>query len=50
MIFAPLIGKAILKAPQGQCVEKPSKLLNGYSAFLRGAIRAKWLTIGRDAC
>jgi len=45
VIFAPLIGKAILKAPQANAVEKPSKLLNGYSAFLRGAIRAKWLTI-----
>jgi len=45
VIFAPLIGKAILKAPKANAEEKPSKLLNGYSAFLRGAIRAKWLTI-----
>ncbi|HEY5307928.1 MAG TPA: efflux RND transporter permease subunit, partial [Casimicrobiaceae bacterium] len=40
-----LVGKAILKAPKPDADAKPSKLLNGYSAFLRGAIRAKWLTI-----
>jgi len=45
VIFAPLIGKAILKVPKASADEKPSKLLNGYSAFLRGAIHAKWLTI-----
>ena len=32
---------------EGRCADaKPSKLLDAYSAFLRGAIRAKWLTIG----
>jgi multidrug efflux pump subunit AcrB len=46
VIFAPLIGKAILKAPKAEVQVKPSKLLNAYSAFLRAAIRAKWLTIG----
>jgi multidrug efflux pump subunit AcrB len=46
VIFAPLIGKAILKAPKANAEEKPSRLLNGYSAFLRGAIRAKWVTLG----
>jgi multidrug efflux pump subunit AcrB len=47
VIFAPLMGKALLKAPKPDAVAaKPGKLLNGYSAFLRGAIRAKWLTIG----
>jgi len=45
VIFAPLIGKAILKPPKADAVDKPSKLLNAYSAFLRGAIRARWLTI-----
>jgi multidrug efflux pump subunit AcrB len=46
VIFAPLIGKAILKAPKVEANPKPSKLLDAYSAFLQGAIRAKWLTIG----
>ena len=45
VVFAPLIGKALLKAPKANAEQKPGKLLNGYSAFLRGAIRAKWLTI-----
>jgi multidrug efflux pump subunit AcrB len=46
VIFAPLIGKALLKAPKVEANPKPSKLLNGYSALLQGAIRMKWLTIG----
>ena len=46
VIFAPLIGKAILRAPKGDVDAKPGKLLSTYSAFLQGAIRAKWLTIG----
>ena len=47
VIFAPLIGKALLKPPKQQQVEvKPGKLLQVYSAFVQGAIRRKWLTIG----
>ena len=46
VIFAPLIGKAILTAPKAETEEKPSKILDVYNAFLQGAIRAKWLTIG----
>ena len=46
VIFAPLIGKAILQAPKAEANPKPSKLLGVYSSFLKGAIRAKWLTIG----
>jgi multidrug efflux pump subunit AcrB len=45
VIFSPLVGKALLKAPKAGAVVKPSKLLNAYSGFLKGAIRAKWLTI-----
>ena len=44
VIFAPLIGKALLKAPKQQADAKPSKLLQGYSSFVQGAIRIKWLT------
>ena len=46
VIFAPLIGKALLKAPKQQADAKPSKLLQGYSSFVQGAIRFKWVTIG----
>ena len=45
VIFAPLIGKALLKPPKVEADPKPSKLLNVYSDFLQGAIRMKWLTI-----
>ena len=47
VVFGPIICKALLKAPaptQGEA--KPSKLKSGYQAFLRAAIRARWLTIG----
>jgi multidrug efflux pump subunit AcrB len=46
VIFAPLIGKAILKPPKAEAEPKPSKLLAVYSRFLQGAIRMKWVTIG----
>src|SRR5499426_449536 len=48
VVFAPLIGKAILKVPErkADAAAKPSKIVSAYSAFLRGAIRANWLTIG----
>jgi multidrug efflux pump subunit AcrB len=46
VIFAPVVGKAILTAPKAQAEEKPGKLVLKYSAFLQAAIKAKWLTIG----
>jgi multidrug efflux pump subunit AcrB len=47
VIFAPLIGKALLKPPKQQQAEpKPGKLVLAYTALLQGAIRMKWLTIG----
>ncbi|MGB9494431.1 MAG: efflux RND transporter permease subunit, partial [Azonexus sp.] len=46
VVFGPLLGKAILKAPKVEAEPKPSKMVAGYSAFLQGAIRARWLTIG----
>ena len=39
-------GEGAAEGAQTDADAKPSKLLNAYSAFLRGAIRAKWLTIG----
>ena len=50
VVFAPLVGKALLKPPKADAETKPSKLLNAYSAFLRAAISAKWLTIGLTIC
>jgi len=46
VIFAPLLGKAILQPPKVEKDPKPSKLLAVYGSFLAGAIRMKWLTIG----
>ena len=48
VIFAPIMGKYILKAPEpgASTEEKPSKLLDGFNRLLRGALAAKWLTIG----
>jgi multidrug efflux pump subunit AcrB len=47
VVFGPIICKALLKPPAPTEGEpKPSKLKDGYQAFLRGAIRARWLTIG----
>jgi multidrug efflux pump subunit AcrB len=49
VIFAPLLGMAILKAPtpeQQAKADKPGRVLLAYSAFLGAAMRAKWLTIG----
>jgi multidrug efflux pump subunit AcrB len=46
VIFAPLLGKAILKPPKVEANPKPSKLLAVYGSFLQGAIRMKWVTIG----
>ncbi len=45
VIFGPLLGKAILKVPKVEAEPKPSKMIGIYSAFLKGAIRARWLTI-----
>lgn len=46
VIFAPLIGKAILTTSKPEKDPPPGKILDIYNAFLQGAIRAKWLTIG----
>ncbi|MBB3177196.1 efflux RND transporter permease subunit [Variovorax sp. Sphag1AA] len=45
VIFSPLVGKAILKAPKADApAAKPSKVTAIYGRFLEGAIRAKWIT------
>jgi multidrug efflux pump len=46
VIFAPLLGKALLKAPKVEADPKPSRVELLYGSFLKGAIRLPWLTIG----
>jgi multidrug efflux pump subunit AcrB len=46
VVFAPIIGKALLVAPKADADAKPGKVLEIYSGFLKGAIRMKWLTVG----
>jgi multidrug efflux pump subunit AcrB len=47
VVFAPLLGMAILKPPAGGAEPaQPGRLLRGYVAFLSLAIRARWITIG----
>ena len=44
--FAPVIGMSILKPPKNSGEpEKPGALMRGYTALLKGAMKAKWLTI-----
>ncbi|MCA3278581.1 MAG: efflux RND transporter permease subunit [Roseomonas sp.] len=48
VIFAPLLGMAILKAPKlatGGEAPAPGRILQGYAGFLRFAIRFRWVTI-----
>jgi len=47
VIFSPLVGKVILKAPKpGAAPPGPGKVINLYTGLLKAAIRAKWTTIG----
>jgi multidrug efflux pump subunit AcrB len=48
VIFAPLLGMVILKAPKGANAGEapaPGRILRGYAGFLRFAIRFRWVTI-----
>lgn len=46
VIFAPLIGMAILKPPkEGAKDPPPGRVLRGYASFLQAAIRFRWVTI-----
>ena len=46
VIFAPLIGKAIVRAPKEGSTGKPGLLERLYVPFLQAAMRRRWLTIG----
>jgi multidrug efflux pump len=45
VIFAPLVGMAVLKAPKDQGSEEPGRVMRLYRGLLIGAMRARWLTI-----
>jgi multidrug efflux pump len=45
VIFAPLVGMAVLKAPKDQSAGEPGRVMGLYRGFLIGAMRARWLTI-----
>jgi multidrug efflux pump subunit AcrB len=45
VIFAPLIGMAVLKPPKDQGSAEPGRIMRLYRGFLIGAMRARWLTI-----
>ena len=45
VMFAPLIGMAVLKAPKDQAAAEPGRVMRLYRSLLIGAMRARWLTI-----
>jgi multidrug efflux pump subunit AcrB len=48
VVFAPLLGMLLLVPPKagGEGEQEPGGVLRAYRAFLAGAMRARWLTIG----
>ncbi|SHI45324.1 Multidrug efflux pump subunit AcrB [Aureimonas altamirensis DSM 21988] len=45
VVFAPLLGVFILKAPKQTGTTKPGRVIGAYRGFLSKAIRFKWATI-----
>jgi multidrug efflux pump subunit AcrB len=45
VLFAPLLGVAILAPPKAAASSEPGWVFRTYRAFLTGALRTKWLTI-----
>ena len=45
VMFAPLIGMTVLKAPKEQGEQEPGRVMRMYQGLLIGAMRARWLTI-----
>jgi multidrug efflux pump subunit AcrB len=45
VIFAPLLGVAILTPPRTRTTGEPGKIFRAYRSFLDQAMKAKWLTI-----
>ncbi|CAH2602339.1 Efflux RND transporter permease subunit [Rhodovastum atsumiense] len=45
VLFTPLLGVAILRKPD-RVADQPGRVLRGFRAFLVGAMRLRWLTLG----
>lgn len=45
VIFAPLLGVLILKAPEGSQNAEPGRVIRSYQSFLIYAVRLRWVTI-----
>ena len=45
VLFAPLLGIALLKSPKAGQGSEPSRVVRGYQQFLELAIRGKWVTL-----
>src|SRR5207253_10362495 len=46
VLFAPLLGVAILAVPKGARTQQPSRVFFWYRNLLTRALRARWATIG----
>ena len=46
VLFAPLLGVALLRIPKASASAKPSRILLGFRRMVAGAMRARWITIG----
>jgi len=49
VLFAPLLGIAILKPPSAAKSSEPGWIFRAYRSFLTWALRAKWLTLAVTA-
>ncbi|GLK86491.1 efflux RND transporter permease subunit [Ancylobacter defluvii] len=45
VLFAPLIGMALLKPPKTPCTGEPGRVMRIYRGFLSAALAARWVTI-----
>ncbi len=45
VLFAPLLGVWLLKAPDRKKVEKPGRIMEGFRALLLAAMRRRWTTV-----
>jgi multidrug efflux pump subunit AcrB len=49
VLFAPLLGVLILKAPEKKADEAPGRVIRAYQSFLTFAVRMKWITLALTA-